>query len=503
MADLYLGLDLGTSGCKLIAFDGSGTQIARAARPYAVTNPGAGLFELDAEQVWSEAEACFREIDARALPGRVAALCLSVQGEAFVPVDRDGRVLAPSPVSVDMRGTAAADALVERLGAERIYAITGQPPSPLPSLPKMMWFRTARPELFAATWKFLCFGEFALLRLGLPPVIDAGMASRTMAFDIAAGTWSHELLDAAELPVEKLAPVAASGTIVGALSARIAADLHVPEGVPVVLGGHDQPMGALGAGILAPGSALYAMGTTEALVAVLAERSPALGDRNIPCYPHVVPGRYVALAGTQSGGRVLAWYREAMSFDAEGVADPDSLDRLFSSLTDEPPAWPILLPHFAGSGSVLNDPASVGALFGLRFETSRAEILHAFLEGIAFEQALNLKALSDASSPVGELRAAGGGTRSSVWLQMKADIVDRPITRVSVSDASCLGAAILGRWAIEGRSPIEDLAGAMVTTAESYRPRPERTAAHARRFQLYRQLYAALRPLALRFRDLA
>jgi xylulokinase len=364
-----------------------------------------------------------------------------------------------------------------------------------------MWWRRNRPDIIENTWKFLCYGEFALLRLGVRPVIDEGLAARTMAYDLGLRTWSRELLDFAGIPIDKLAEVAPSGTILGTIAPDIAGRLLLPEGVSVVLGGHDQPMGALGAGIVAPGTALYAIGTTEALVAVAEGPLPALGHHNIPCYPHVLPGRHVALAGSQSGGRVLAWYREAIA-PGEGATEAASFDNLLDSLSDVPPSWPILLPHFAGSGSVLNDHMSLAALFGMQFETSRNDILLAMLEGITFEQAIGLGALSDAAGPINELRAIGGGSRSAVWLQMKADILGRSITRVALADAPCLGAAILGRWAIERRSPIEDVAASMVQTAETVHPRPDRHAAHSARLEIYRALYAALQPLAPRLRAL-
>jgi xylulokinase len=159
--------------------------------------------------------------------------------------------------------------------------------------------------------------------------------------------------------------------------------------------------------------------------------------------------------------------------------------------------WPILLPHFAGSGSVLNDDDSLGAFFGLRFETGRRDMLLAALEGITFEQALSLEALAAAVGAIDEIRAIGGGSRSALWLQMKADILGRPVTRVGVADAPCLGAAILGRWATEApQRSLAAVAAAMTATAETYAPRPERTAFHARRLEIYRALYAALRPLA-------
>ena len=151
---------------------------------------------------------------------------------------------------------------------------------------------------------------------------------------------------------------------------------------------------------------------------------------------------------------------------------------------------------------MLNDHASLGALFGLQFDTGRDDILLAVLEGITFEQALSLEALSAAAGPIDELRAIGGGSRSAFWLQMKADILGRPITRVSVADAPCLGAAILGEWATERRSTLEHVATAMVRTADTVRPRPDRHAAHAARLEIYRDLYTALRPLAPRLRAL-
>jgi xylulokinase len=500
MSNIYLGLDLGTSGCKLIAFDASGGEIARAARGYSATNPGPGLFELDADLVWQQAEACFREVRASALDGRVRSLAISVLGEAVIPVDHHGKALAPSIISADMRAEAEVRALGDRLGAERIYAITGQPLASIHSLPKLMWWRKHRPDIIAKSWKFLCFGEFALMRLGLPPTIDEGMAARMMAFDIERRAWSQELLDVAGFTISQLADVAPSGTVLGVVAPDAAARLALPAGVQVVLGGHDQPMGALGAGAVTPGDAVYSLGTTEALVVPLRGGSAELFAKNIPCYPHVVSDLRVGLAGNQSGGRVLAWYRKVTAASPAELASAGSLDELFASLVDGPPTWPILLPHFLGSGSVLNDHDSLGALYGLRFDTTRSDILLALLEGITFEQALSLEALAGVTDPIRTLRVIGGGTRSALWLQMKADILNRPLARISVQDASCLGAAILGRWALDGSHPIPEIARSMIATSQTFHPRPARHAAHAERFGIYRSIYDALKPLAPRLR---
>lgn len=495
MTDIFLGLDLGTSSCKLIAFDREGRALAEATRDYPVLNPGPGWFELDAETVWERAEACFREVDAARLSGRVRTLGISVLGEAMVALDADGKALGPAPISADIRCMDEVETLRLAIGDERIYAITGQPLSPIYTLPKLMWWRRHRPEWMAKAAKFLCFGDFALLRLGLSPVIDDTMASRALLFDRDARRWSDELLALAGVRPDQLAAIGRSGDAVGVIPPDVAERLHLPAGVTVILGGHDQAMGALGAGVVEPGMAMYSIGTTEALVVAVRQPVPAFGPGNIPCSAHVVPGAYAALAGNQSGGRALAWYREAMGIEAEGGAQPIGLGAAMAALSDEPPTWPLLLPHFLGSGSVLNDPASLAALIGLRFDTSRADLLHAVLEGISFEQALSLEALQ-AAGPIDSVRAVGGGTRSPFWLQMKADILDRPVTRILVKDAPCLASAILGRASVEPDCDIAELVREMVRAGETFQPRAERHRQHAVRLSIYRDLYKALRPLA-------
>ena len=496
---VLLGLDLGTSAAKLVAFDPEGNALASARRAYAVRNPAPGRFELDADAVWQAAASCLRDVTARCFARAIRALCLSVQGEAIVPVDRDGRCLAPAPISLDRRGEAAVHRLAERLGETTIRHTTGQPVSSLPSLPKLMWWREHEPALHAATWKYLCFGEFALLRLGLAPAIDRTMAARTMAYDIARGAWWPEALEAAGIEPHRLAPILPAGTVVGTIAPDIAAPLGLPAGVAVVLGGHDQPMGALGAGVLDPGSALYAIGTTEVIVAALRDFAPALPARGIPCYPHVAPEGFVALAGSQSGGRVLHWYRSVTATGGGDAAADEDVAALLEEVEDSRPGGPILLPHFAGTGSVLGDEGASAALLGLRFETRRGDILRALLEGVTYEQAIGIDALDAAGVGPGSLRAVGGGARSPRWLQMKADILGRTIEHALVEDAPCLGAAMLAGQAIGLHGSLREAADRVRVTMR-YRSRPEHHAMHQPRRELYRALYEALRPHAAQLR---
>jgi xylulokinase len=325
------------------------------------------------------------------------------------------------------------------------------------------------------------------------------MAARVGCFDIAARQWSPEILAAALLPRDLLPEVRPSGSTVGTIEGGVCDALSLPPGIVVVLGGHDQPMAALGAGITEPGACLYSIGTTESIVAVVDAPNATLGRQNIACYPHVAPGRSIALAGSQSGGRVLRWYRDVLTRRENG--GEISVEALLSGLADEAPSGPIFLAHLVGSGSVVNDPESLGAFYGLSLETTSADLLRSVLEGITLEQAWCVGVLENAGLTIGSFRAVGGGAGSSAWLQMKADILGAPIGHFATRDASCLGAAILGLCAVGRYASVGEATAAIVRTLQVYRPRPARHALHVERLALYRELYGALRPLSKHFRN--
>jgi xylulokinase len=427
----------------------------------------------------------------------VTALSISSQGEAIVPVSADGEVLAPSPVSSDSRAASQANALIERIGFDRIYELTGQPVSSLFSLPKIMWWKDHAPELHEHAWKFLCYGDFVTLRLGLEPIIDRTMAARTLAYDIRSNRWSEEILDAAGIDAARFASVLPSGTVIGEIPGQIAGDLGFAGSVQVVAGGHDQPCAALGAGVIEPGAVMYSIGTTEAIVAVLTQARPELRAGNFAVYPHVVPLTYVALAGNQTGGRLLRWYRDVLGTHETEVAKQENVDVyevIMRQVTDRPSGL-LILPYFAGSGTLENDATATGAIVGLTFDTRREDLVKAILEGVTYEQALCLRYLRERDVPIHWLNAVGGGARSPVWLQIKADIVGLPINRIRVSEAASLGAALLAGWGSGVYASLADGVERVVSVEATFPPRQEQTTHYRDRLDLYAQLYLQLRPV--------
>ena len=241
-----MGIDVGTTGCKVVAFEEPGAVLAQAGREYPLISPNPGWYELDPDQVWSFVCECLREVNAQIRHDPVTALAMSSQGEAMTPLTRDGKVLANSPVSSDRRNSKQTAEMESALGKERIFEITGQPMSTIYTLPKVLWWRDHAPEILERTWKYLCYVDYVAFRLGVEPVIDYSMAARTLAFDVNTFDWSDELLAAGSVRRDQLAKALPSGEIIGEIPSKLADELGFSGRVKVVTGGHDQPAGRVG-----------------------------------------------------------------------------------------------------------------------------------------------------------------------------------------------------------------------------------------------------------------
>jgi xylulokinase len=492
-----MGLDVGTTGCKAVAFDRDGRLLVRAYREYPLINPAPGWLELDAEGVWRNVADAIREANAQLGSDPVESLSVTVLGEAITPVSADGRALSNSIVASDLRTCLQAEWWERTMGAGAIYAITGLPLHPQASINKVMWWRQEQPDLYERAWKCLCYGEFVSLKLGVEPVIDDTMAARTMAFDVHTRRWSPEILTRAGVDESKLARTAPSGTIIGEIPAARAADLGFGRGVKVVTGAHDQVCAAIGAGAISPGTANYTIGTVECISVALNQPNELLGADNYPCYPHAVPDKYFVLAGIWCGGVLLRWYRDTLAGDERRIAaetGEDAYDVIVRQVTDRPSNL-FVVPHLTGTGSPFNDPLARGAIVGLSMGTRREDIVKAILEGVTFEMALNIKHLRQAGVEISALRAIGGGARSPTWLQIKADIMNMPVVALQESEATSLGAALLAGWATGRYASLQEGIAATVRVKQAFEPDKDRAAYYAERFAVYERLYPALKEI--------
>lgn len=484
----YLGLDIGTSGCKAAVFDSGGAHLAGAYLPYAVVNPHPGWAELDSREVMDKCCEVIRRAVKKA-PGRVNAIAISSQGEAFTPVSENGEFLGNAMVSSDCRAEPLIRNWERRFGADRLYRITGHSPSAMFTLFKLIWLKKNRPEVWKRSSAFYCFEDLLHFRLGISPAIGWPLAGRTMLFDINTHCWSREILAAAGLTEQQLARPLPSGSIAGVIPDNIAAGLGLPKGVKVVTGGHDQTVCALGAGAFNTGTAMYATGTVECICPVLTRKvlSRKLYKNNLCCYDYSLPDRYTTIAYCLTGGNLLQWFRD--EFWQRGK----SYNRLFNQLP-EAPTNRFVLPYFTPSGTPYFDTVTQGTIIGLRLNTSRHEILKALLEGVLLEMKLNLKLLAESGMEINKLIATGGGAANPQWLQLKADVLNMPIIKKDIDEAGCLGAARLALSADAG-IPADKMDFGNDREERVFMPDPEKAAIYEKKFENYKKIYPSMKKL--------
>lgn len=491
-----LGLDIGISGCKAVAFSLTGDALAQAYREYPLYQPRAGWMELDPLVVWQAVSQVIGAAAAAAASDPVTALSVATHGESVVPVDAAGRPLRRFITAIDTRAAEQARWWEEQLDRQRLFAITGMPLHPMYTVNKLMWLRAHEPDVFAAAARFLCMQDFVFHQLGLPPVMDYSLAARTMAFDVTRLAWSEEILALARLDAGRLSRPLPSGSPVGVIPASKAAALGLPAGVLAVTGGHDQPAGALGCGAVAGGIAMDSTGTVEC-VGVAAPRlilDPTLLASNLPVAPHTAPGMVMVLGYTSTGGALLRWYRDTFgrAETAEAAASGRNVYDLLLDAATPGPSPVLILPHFVGSGTPWSDPASKGAILGLDLSTTRGQILKAILDSVSYEIKLSLDAMQAAGIAVRELRAFGGGARSPLWLQTKADIYGAPVLAMNVAEAPCLGVAILAGAASGAFESVAQGVAQMVRVGQRYQPDPALHGQYMEKYQVFRQVYPAL-----------
>jgi len=493
------GLDVGTTGCKAILFDRAGRILGCGFREYGVNCATPGMAEQDPEAVWGLCRKALRDAVEQARTRAITALSISVQGDAIIPLDGSLRPLHPAILGMDYRAEPQARMLAQRHGGFALFKVTGMRPHPMNSAVKAVWLRQHAPRIFEKTRRIVTYAEFIMTQLGGEPVIDHTMASRTMAFDLKKKAWSDDVLRRLELDAALFSRAVPSGTLAGVMNPRLARELGIAPGTRLVTGGHDQACAAIGSGAIREGLGVISTGTAQVLSTAL--NGPALSrrmfDSYYPCYHHAAEGKYLTFALLHVGGILLRWYREnfAQAEMAQAARRGCSVYQLIDRAMPAGPSPLFVVPHWNGSGTPRCDLQAKGAILGLTMASTRHDIAKAILEGLTFELLENISALRACGIQINELLAAGGGAKSELWLQLKADILNRPIRTLRCAEAACLGAAMLAGVSSGVYSSLDDAVRCTVATQREFQPRPELVERYAERFATYRKLYPALRPL--------
>ncbi len=492
-----LGLDIGTTGCKAVAFNEEGDELARAYREYSLDHPKPGWVEISPQLLWLKVSEAITEANSSLAGDPVRSLAVSCQGEAVVPVSRDGKELYNFIITFDARTQPQCDWWRERVGAKKLFGITGMPLHPMYSINKIMWLRENMGDVFVKAWKFLCVEDYIIYRLTGEAATDWSLASRTMAFDVVRRDWSDEILSLAGVGRELLPAVHPSGHAVGAVRPDVAEQLGLSAKTVVATGGHDQPCGALGAGIVGSGRAMNATGTSDVVCPAFdrPHLTDAMLQSNYCCYPHTCEDQYCSIAFNLTGGLLLRWYRDTLCRDETRLASQsgrDAYEVILSGMAKEPVST-FFLPHFVGAGTPHLDPHSRGAILGLTLETRKPQLTRAVIDSVNYELKLNIDRMEQAGIGISELRAIGGGAKSAVWLQMKADVFGKPVVALKTQEAASLGAAMLAGKAIGLFPSAKAAAEALVKTTRTYQPDPQQGKLYKDKYQRYLGIYETLR----------
>jgi xylulokinase len=489
-----IGIDVGTQSIRAIAFDARGRRIAAATRPtpFVVRETGG---EFDPDAIFATALTALKEVGT-ALAGRpVAGIAVASVGESCVLLDESGRPLAPSIVWHDRRTHAEGLAIEESIGRDRIFEISGHSAEPIFTLAKLIWMQKHWPDAFAKARRVLMMADWIAFRLSGEAATDATLASRTLYFDIRKRQWSEEMLALAGLSANFPAKLASPGTALGKVRHEVLAEMGL-SGAPIVtVGGHDHIIGALATGLNETGSAINSIGTAEALL--LSAEKPLTG-RSVLEKGYIqgaleIEGTraYVAGALLSSGGSI-EWLRSIA-----GNAPQETLIAEASKL----PAGSsgvMFLPHLANGPPPDPDNYARGAFLGLTQVTTAPQMYRAVLEGLALQSRMMLDGMT-ALPGVGEprtIRLIGGASRNRLFLSIKASVFARPLLVVEETEATALGAAMLGGVAA-GVHPTFDAAFQNLDRKE-YVIEPESAAVEAYdrlRTSVFAKIHERLKPI--------
>jgi len=485
---ISLGIDIGGTGCKCVAFREDGVQLAIAYEEYPLM---AGQVNLPPDILTDSVFRVIRACAAQILhPQDIAAVTVSSFGESFVAVDQDGNTLTDILLYFGNMESAEFSKLVQSIGEEPFMRIAKILPDASYSLSKMLYTqKTAQKPV----WKYLFVAGFLTYRLTGLACADISLACRSLLYDVENRCWSQELLEKCGVDESTLPEVLPTGGRVGRILPEIAAQLGLPETVQVVIGSHDQIVNALGAGVQTVGDAVDTSGTCECITPLYAAipQSLEFQKNNFACVPYLDNRGFVTYAYNISAGSVVRWYRDALAYHLK--SEEKSIYDVLNETCPTAPTELMVLPFLQGMGGTPDvDAGATGLIAGLTTQTRLPDIYRAILEGVTFEMRYNQEKLLENGVALERLYACGGGARSSVWLQIKADILGCKIIPVKAEETGAMGSAILGIAAVTGEDPFV-VAMRFWKYGEAIQPNAEHANIYNQRYEVYKALRTAYR----------
>jgi xylulokinase len=485
-----LGIDVGTGGTRALLIDEKGAVVASAIHEHVpFASPQSGWAEQDPHDWWNACQQAVRKLltGSSIRASEIACIGLSGQMHGAVLLNSKHEVLRPALIWCDQRTAAECRWLNQKIGPERLVEWTANPALTNFTLTKLLWVRTHEPEIWKNFRSFLLPKDYIRFRLTGERAIDVADASGTLLLDVVHRRWSDAMLQAVDLSPDCLPRLYESQEIVGRITEEAAAITGLLAGTPVVAGAGDQAAGGTGMGIVRPGDVSATIGTSGVVFA--ASDAPVTDPAGrLHTFCHAIPGRWHVMGVTQAAGLSLRWLRDQFAPPAE------SYDQLTAQAAGVPAGSGGVLwaPYLMGERTPYPDPDVRGALLGLAADHTRAHVVRAVLEGVAFSLKDTLTIFGQLGIPVKAIRAGGGGARSPLWRQIQADVYGQAVEIVEAEEGAAYGAAILAGVGAGIWSSVDSACDTIVRVAGRTPAQPEAVAVLAESYARYRRIYPAL-----------
>lgn len=470
------GLDIGTSGCKIVLYDEKGNSCGNFYKEYDVKRSG-GLHEVDAEEIF--ASVC--EVISQANGKELSAIAVTSFGETFTMLDEKDKPCAPSMLYTDPRGKEECKVLAEKFGTEELAFRTGSLPHEMYSLPKIMWIKKNLPEEYSRAKHILLMQDFVVYMLTGVAQIDYSLAARTICFDLKEKKWASDILKFCGIDEKLLSTPVPSGTIAGTIKPEIAKKLGILSNCKIVSGCHDQIAAMTGANVYECDEVMDGTGTVECVPVIMEDipKDISLYEKGYSIAQHI-NGKYACYVLSYAGGATLKWFRDKICNKPYSELD---------KMVKEEPSDLMIMPHFAGAATPYMDSRSKAAVVGLTFEHGIEDIYKALMEGTAYEIMLNLEILKEYGIEPGMLIATGGGANSDIWLQIKADVLNTAVTALDGNEIGGAGTAYLAGKAV---GMYEDRTS-LLKERKVFYPNFEKYEFYKKQFKKYKKIYTAVK----------
>lgn len=499
MKPYLLGIDIGTSACKVAVFDRCGQVKASASGDYSVYYPQEGWAEQNPEEWWKAVCLSVREALKKGgiNPEEIAGIGIDGQSWSAIAMDKGGEVLTNTPIWMDTRAADICDELNEKAGADNIFELSGNSLQPAYTTAKIIWYQRNMPDIYEKTDKILQSNSYIVYKLTGEMSQDLSQGYGLHCFDMHTGTWDEGMGEKLGIPASMLPKLYPCHEIVGKVTEKAAKECGLAGGIPVAAGGLDAACGTLGAGVIRPGECQEQGGQAGGMSICM---DTYKADERLILGFHVVPGRWLLQGGTTGGGGVMRWLqREFADYEREeGKRSGKSSLELFNEAAGKVPAGcdgMVFLPYMAGERSPIWNPNAKGVYYGLDFSKTKGHFIRSAMEGVAFSLRHNLETAKEAGADVQVLKAMGGSANSLLWTQIKSDVTGKPVTVPSSDTATTLGAAILAGVGVGMYRDFEEAVSLTVQDKRFHEPEEKHCEVYERAYQKYLKIYENLKEL--------